>query len=269
MGQLLPGANEEPQRLAKKKSSRSAPAPRLREILVIVNGLVPVFCSVSFETAIWNRGTLPKLMLPGLTTAVAPPETVSVKFWITLLPTPFVAVKVIGNVPPTVATPLSVAVPFPLSRKLKPVGKTPLSVIVGAGNPVAATVNEAGIPAVKFTLFVLVIAGDAFTVRLNVCVPSGPTPLNAVTMSGYVPLLVGVPLRVAVPSPLSANVTPSGKSPVAISAGSGSPVVVTVNVPGDPVRKAALGPLVIVGACAGVLNTANGDSEFTVAQTMW
>ena len=44
----------------------------------------------------------------------------------------------------------------------------------------------------------------------------------------------GVPASVAVPSPLSTNVTPAGSAPVSVSAAVGNPVVVTVNVPAVP-----------------------------------
>src|SRR6185295_443995 len=70
------------------------------------------------------------------------------------------------------------------------------------------------------------------TVRVKLCVASGGTPLPAVKVSGYGPAVPGpgVPLRVAVPSPLSVKLTPSGRTPVLeiVSTG-GQPLVVTVN----------------------------------------
>ena len=48
---------------------------------------------------------------------------------------------------------------------------------------------------------------------------------------------------------MSLNVTPFGRAPVSVKEGVGTPVVVTVNVPGVPTIKVALPTLVIVGAC--------------------
>ena len=47
----------------------------------------------------------------------------------------------------------------------------------------------------------VVIAGAWLTVRVKVCVASGPTPLWAVIVSAYVPpvFAAGVPARVALP----------------------------------------------------------------------
>ena len=47
----------------------------------------------------------------------------------------------------------------------------------------------------------------------------------------------GVPASVAVPSPLSTNVTPAGSAPVDVSVGVGVPIAVTVKVPALPTRK--------------------------------
>ena len=52
----------------------------------------------------------------------------------------------------------------------------------------------------------------------------------------------------AVPSPLSTNVTPVGNAPVSVSAEVGNPVVVTVNVPAVPTANVVLSALVIAGA---------------------
>ena len=58
----------------------------------------------------------------------------------------------------------------------------------------------------------------------------------------------GVPARVAVPLPLSVNVTPVGNVPLSVSvAGGVKPVVVTVNVPGVPTVKVVLLGLVMAG----------------------
>ena len=61
----------------------------------------------------------------------------------------------------------------------------------------------------------------------------------------------GVPLSVAVPSPLSANVTPPGRAPLSLTVGVGKPVVVTVNVPDAPVVNVVAAALVMAGAVGG------------------
>lgn len=63
----------------------------------------------------------------------------------------------------------------------------------------------------------------------------------------------GVPLRVAVPFPLSLNVTPPGSAPVSVSDGVGAPVVVTERVPAVPTLNVVLLALVKTGAVLGVL----------------
>ena len=61
-----------------------------------------------------------------------------------------------------------------------------------------------------------------------------------------------MPARVAVPSPLSLKVTPSGSAPVSDRAAVGSPVVVTVKEPALPSVKVALSLEVICGATSTV-----------------
>ena len=55
-------------------------------------------------------------------------------------------------------------------------------------------------------------------------------------VSGYVPLVpaAGVPVRLAVPSPLSVNVTPDGSAPDSAKLGVGKPEPSTVNEPRPP-----------------------------------
>src|SRR5438067_334624 len=83
----------------------------------------------------------------------------------------------------------------------------------------------------------------------------------------YAPPLkaAGVPVIVAVPSRLSVKVTPLGSEPTSLSAGVGTPVVVTVNVPDWRVWNAMLFALVNAGACCGVNPVAcvNGDARVT------
>ena len=58
-------------------------------------------------------------------------------------------------------------------------------------------------------------------------------------VSGYTPPVpaAGVPASVAVPLPLSTNVTPAGSVPPTVIVGGRLPAVVIVNVPGVPARK--------------------------------
>jgi hypothetical protein len=58
-------------------------------------------------------------------------------------------------------------------------------------------------------------------------------------------LEAGVPEIVAVPLPLSTNVTPVGKLPVSVSAGVGVPTAVTEKNPADPTVKVVLLPEVM------------------------
>jgi len=87
---------------------------------------------------------------------------------------------------------------------------------------------------------------------VKLCVPLGVTPLLAVMVMGNVPWAEAVPLSVAVPLPLSTNVTPVGSAPVSVRAGFGKPVVVTVKVPGALTEKEVAFALVIAGAWSTV-----------------
>ena len=58
----------------------------------------------------------------------------------------------------------------------------------------------------------------------------------------------GVPARVAVPLPLSVNVTPEGSAPVSDSVAAGEPVVVTLNEPLAPTVNVVALALVMAGA---------------------
>jgi hypothetical protein len=116
-------------------------------------------------------------------------------------------------------------------------------------------VNDPAVPATKVVLLALVIAGAWFTFSVKLWTAFEPTPFAAVKVMLKAPFVVGVPLRVAVPSPLSWKVTPFGNEPFSLMLGVGNPVVVTVNVPGAPKLKFALFALVMVGAEAGVIFT--------------
>ena len=110
------------------------------------------------------------------------------------------------------------------------------------------TLNNPGRPAVNVVMFALVMLGGPLTVSVKLWLVAGAAPLFAVMVIGKVPPTVGVPASVAVPLPLSWNVTPAGSAPVSVSAGVGKPPeVVTVNVPAWPTVKVVWSALVITG----------------------
>jgi hypothetical protein len=187
--------------------------------------------------------------------------TVSVKLWLAGVPTPLLAVIVRAYAPPVLppGVPLNVAVPFPLFTNVTPPGSAPVCVNEAAGIPVVVTVNVPGEPAVNVVLAALVIAGAWFTVSVKLWVAVLPTPLLAEIVRAYVPPVppAGVPLNVAVPFPLFTNVTPLGSAPVCVNEAVGVPVVVTVNVPGEPAVNVVLAALVIA------------EAWFTVSVKVW
>jgi hypothetical protein len=65
-----------------------------------------------------------------------------------------------------------------------PVGSVPVTLSVGAGNPVAVTVNVPAVPTANVVLLALVIVGAVFTVSVKFCVASEPIPLWAVIVIG-------------------------------------------------------------------------------------
>jgi hypothetical protein len=166
------------------------------------------------------------------------------------LPELFVALKVIGYVPPVPAPGVPLRM-FVVVLNVTPAGSVPVSVKDGAGVPVATTVNVPPVPTVKVVLLALVITGAVFTVSVKVWLACVPTPLLAVKLMGYVPLVpaAGVPLRTPV---AGVNVTPAGSVPVSPNVGAGNPVAVTVKVPAAPTLKVALFALVIIGAWSTV-----------------
>jgi len=86
--------------------------------------------------------------------------TVRVKLWLAAVPTPLMAVNVMGYVPtvPAAGVPLSVPVPFPLSLKVTPFGSAPVSVEAAAGKPVVITVNDPDVPTVIAVVLGLVMS---------------------------------------------------------------------------------------------------------------
>jgi hypothetical protein len=65
-----------------------------------------------------------------------------------------------------------------------PLGNVLLVVIVGAGVPLAVTVNVPAVPTVKVVLVPLVKAGAWFTVSVKLCCAAVPTPFVAVKVMG-------------------------------------------------------------------------------------
>ena len=70
-----------------------------------------------------------------------------------------------------------------------------------------------------------------------------------------------MPDRLAVPFPLSVNVSPAGSAPVSVSAGTGMPVVVTVKPSGARIPIEVESALVIVGACPGLITDTSSSPE--------
>ena len=98
---------------------------------------------------------------------------------------------------------------MPLSTRLTPDGSAPDPVIFAAGLPVVLIVKVPDVPVVNVAESALVMAGACWTVTVSVCCAE-PYALVATSGMAYVPAVVGVPARVAVPLPLSVNVTPGG-----------------------------------------------------------
>ena len=239
----LPGAEAVPERVAVPSplSVNVTPAGSEPDSLIEAVGL-PVEVTVKVPADPVVKVVLAPLVMAGAA------STVRVKDWVASEPTPLLAVMVIGNEPLDVGVPASVAVPSPLSTRVTPAGSEPVSVMAAVGSPVEVTVKVPADPVVKVVLAPLVMAGAASTVSVNDWVASEPTPLLAVMVIGKLPGAEAVPESVAVPSPLSVNVTPAGSEPVSVMAAVGSPVEVTVKVPADPVVKVVLEPLVMAGA---------------------
>ncbi len=105
--------------------------------------------------------------------------TVNVKDWVAFVPTPLVAVKVSGYVPPVPAAGMPLNIPV-AGTKVTPVGRVPVTERVGAGEPVAVTVNVPAVPTVKVVLFALVMAGGVPKFQLVLFPPF--TELDALTV---------------------------------------------------------------------------------------
>ena len=121
---------------------------------------------------------------------------------------------------------------------VNPTGSVPVSDNVGAGKPVAATVNVPAVPTVNVVLFALILQRLA-TVSKKLWVEFGETPFCAIMVMEYVPPVpaAGVPLITPVPR---LKVTPVGSGPVSLNVGFGDPVAVTMNDPAEPTVNVAL-----------------------------
>jgi hypothetical protein len=77
------------------------------------------------------------------------------KLCVASAPTPLCAVIVMGKMPLAVGVPLKIPV---TALNVTPAGKLPDSASVGAGEPVAVTLNDPKVPKVNVVLFPLAIA---------------------------------------------------------------------------------------------------------------
>lgn len=79
-----------------------------------------------------------------------------------------------------------VAVPFPLSVNVRPLGSDPDSATAGAGYPVARIISRSGTPTLSLLLRISLMAGALVTVRVNAWV-AVPFAFVAARVSGYTP----------------------------------------------------------------------------------
>src|SRR5579859_7330585 len=123
--------------------------------------------------------------------------TIKVKFWLAGVPTPLVAVMVMGKEPVVLVVPERVAVPLPLSTNVIPVGSAPDSARAAVGIAVVVTEKVPEVPATNEVVLALVMVGCSLTVMLKlfeeVC---GAPVLESLTWTVKVdvPVAVGVPV---------------------------------------------------------------------------
>ena len=103
-----------------------------------------------------------------------------------------------------------VLVRTPAEVSVTPVGSVPVSVNVGVGKPLAASVNDPAVPLVNEVVAALVIEGARSTFSVKAWVAAVPTPLLAVMVNLYCPAGVAV---VLVRTPAELRVTPVGRVP--------------------------------------------------------
>src|SRR5664280_88520 len=171
-----------------------------------------------------------------------------------VVPMLLVAVMVTTEKLKVVGVPEMVAVPLVLALKVNPLGRAPVSASVAVGEPVVVTVKVEAFPTVSEVEAELVnLVAVPITIESVAVVV--PLAFLAVRVSVEVPAVVGVPVMVAVPSPLLVKRTPVGTVPVSVMAAVGEPVVVTVKenaVPTTPVAEPALVNFGATGAAVTV-----------------
>src|SRR5262249_41106076 len=141
---------------------------------VKLDPVLPVCVNVTGPYAVWKRPS--GIAVDGFT-VIAGQTTLRVKFCVASGGTLLLAVNVSGNAPVCVGVPASTRV---ADVHASPVGSVPpVCVIVGAGKPLAVTVNGvAAVPTVNVVLLALVNSGGWLTVSVKFCVTAGPpTPL--------------------------------------------------------------------------------------------
>ena len=138
----------------------------------------------------------------------------------------------------TAGVPLSA----PVGEKLTPVGKVPVSLKAGAGNPDAFTWNESALPTVNAARAPVVKAGGWPTVNVNFWV----APLLAAMLIEYVPIVFGAGIPLS--RPAAEKLTPAGSVPVSLNVNGGAPEAVTVNEPRLPTVNIVAAALVMASA---------------------
>src|SRR5580704_15221622 len=128
----------------------------------------------------------------------------------------------------------------------RPLGSPFTLYLKGAVPAVTLTWPVYGEPIVAAGRLVVVTWKPAYNV--NDWTPFGVSPLEAVKVTGNLPVVAGFPDSVPVPLPLSVNVTPDGSVPDSAIDGVGVPTEVTVNVEEVNVGKLALAAEVMTGA---------------------
>src|SRR3954454_15523846 len=113
-----------------------------------------------------------------------------------------------------------------------PEGRLPAMEIAARGQPAVVTVKAPGTPTPNVAEGEFVNEGGSVTTRVNIWTASGEVPFVAVIVSGWLPApsAEGAPEIVAVPLPLSTNVSPAGIVSAMLIAGAGCPDALIVNV---------------------------------------
>ena len=143
----------------------------------------PVDVTLKFPAVPTTNVVAAALVIAG---AVEAGLIVSVKFWEAFGRVPLAAWIDSGYEPtvPVFGIPDSVAVPFPLSTKVTPLGRAPVSFNAAVGVPVVVTLKDPAVPTWNVTAAALVMAGAAVTFSVNDCVALGETPSEALIVIG-------------------------------------------------------------------------------------